>query len=211
MYEAKQIDNLSIAYQKKGNGPVLLFLHGFTVDSRMWQPQIEKLSQQFTVIAWDAPGAGQSSDPPEGFTLSDWAKCLEKLLNSLEIRSAHMIGLSWGGILAQQYYSQFPKRIKSMILADTYAGWVGSLPREELNTRVSAVLHDAVLPVDKFVSKYLPSMFSENPPKEVQENFKKVMKDFHPVGFRLMASDLSGVDTRKIFACYKSACITYMG
>ena len=66
-----KVNDLSVVYKQSGNGPVLILLHGFTIDSRFWELQIDALSEDFTVIAWDAPGAGQSSDPPETFSLSD--------------------------------------------------------------------------------------------------------------------------------------------
>ena len=64
------VNGLSVAYQKAGTGPALILLHGFTQDSRVWKAQIEGLSKYFTVIAWDAPGAGLSADPPENFEIS---------------------------------------------------------------------------------------------------------------------------------------------
>ena len=79
MLRAK-VNGLSVAYERTGDGPALVLLHGFAVDSRMWRPQIESLSDKFTVIAWDAPGAGQSSDPPETFGIGEWADCLAGIL-----------------------------------------------------------------------------------------------------------------------------------
>ena len=60
-----EVRGLPIAYQRAGRGTPLVLLHGFLVDSRMWRPQLESLANEFTVIAWDAPGAGQSADPRE--------------------------------------------------------------------------------------------------------------------------------------------------
>ena len=65
-----------IAYDLRGEGPPLVLLHGYVGDRRMWRRQIEDLSDEFTVVAWDAPGYGGSSDPPEAFPLSDFADCL---------------------------------------------------------------------------------------------------------------------------------------
>ena len=81
MLRAK-VNGLSVAYERTGDGPALVLLHGFAVDSRMWRPQIESLSDKFTVIAWDAPGAGQSSDPPETFGIGEWADCLAGILDA---------------------------------------------------------------------------------------------------------------------------------
>ena len=112
-------NNLSVAYQRNGNGPVLVLLHGFIVDSRSWEPQIKQLCEHFTVIAWDPPGTGQSEDPPDRFTISDWADCLAILLDSCGFNQAHIVGLSWGGILAQEFYHRHASRVSSLLLADT--------------------------------------------------------------------------------------------
>jgi pimeloyl-ACP methyl ester carboxylesterase len=186
-----------VAYERVGEGPVLVLLHGFSHDSRVWRPQIEALQGQFTVFAWDAPGAGRSSDPPDPFVLADWADCLAACLSSAGLERAHIVGLSWGGILAQVFYGRYPSFVESLILADTYAGWKGSLPHPLSEERLAACLRDASLPPDDFVSKYLPSMFSRSPDPETSEELAGIMRDFHPSGFRLMAKACA-VDTRNI-------------
>ncbi|MCZ7358637.1 MAG: alpha/beta fold hydrolase, partial [Candidatus Methanoperedens sp.] len=118
-----KINGLSVAYEQTGDGPALVLLHGFIIDSRMWRLQLESLSDQFTVIAWDAPGTGQSSDPPETFGIGDWVDCLAGLLDAAGVQRAHILGLSWGGILAQEFYRRHSMRVLSLVLADTYAGW----------------------------------------------------------------------------------------
>src|SRR6476659_1671489 len=90
-----EIDGLSVGYRQAGAGPPLVLLHGFLCDSRCWRSQLAALSGEFTVIAWDAPGAGSSSDPPDSFTLADWSRCLERFLDRLGIEQAHIAGLSW--------------------------------------------------------------------------------------------------------------------
>lgn len=96
-----EVNGLSVAYQRTGDGPALVLLHGFTHDSRVWRPQLEGLADQFTLIAWDAPGAGQSSDPPDTFGVSDWADSFAGFLNATGVHQADVVGLSWGGLLAQ--------------------------------------------------------------------------------------------------------------
>ena len=76
MQHAK-VNGFSIAYNRTGDEPALVLLHGdLNCDSRVWKPQITNLLADFTVIAWDAPGAVKSDDTPEQFTLDDWANCL---------------------------------------------------------------------------------------------------------------------------------------
>jgi pimeloyl-ACP methyl ester carboxylesterase len=192
------VNGLSVAYERTGNGPALVLLHGFTHDSRAWRPQLESLSDQFTVIAWDAPGAGQSTDPPETFGLGDWADCLAGLLDAAGIQRAHVLGLSWGGLLAQEFYRRHSALVMSLVLADTYAGWKGSLPEPIPEERLAACLRDASLPPSEFVPRYLGGMFSESPTQECREELASIMFDFHPVGFRLMATALAQADTRDL-------------
>jgi len=199
----KNINGISVAYWHTGHGPALVLLHGFGIDSRVWRPQIENLSNTFTIIAWDAPGAGHSADPPQSFELNDWATCLASLLDSIGIKEAHILGLSWGGILAQEFYRQYSSRVRSLILADTYAGWKGSLPPLAVEDRLATCLRDASLSPDEFVAKYLPSMFSDSVTQTVKEELANVMADFHPLGFKLMATSSAKVDTREILSTIK--------
>lgn len=192
----REVAGLSLAYQRVGDGPALVLLHGFTQDSRAWRPQLDGLADQFTVIAWDAPGAGQSHDPPEDFEIGDWAECLAGFLDAVGVHSAHVVGLSWGGLLAQEFYRRHAGRVLSLVLADTYAGWKGSLPEPIPEERLAACLRDASLPPAEFVPRYLPSMLSPSPRAEVRDELGRIMSDFHPVGFRLMAAALARADTR---------------
>ena len=198
-----KVNDLSIAYNRTGSGPVLVLLHGFTIDSRVWELQIDALSENFTVIAWDAPGAGQSSDPGETFSLSDWADCISALLDSAHVEKAHIVGLSWGGILAQEFYHRHSHRVLSLILAGAYAGWKGSLPQPVVEERLAMCLRDASLQPTAFVSKYLPGMFGDSPSPEAREKLANTMADFHPTGFRLMAMSSANADTRKILPTIK--------
>jgi pimeloyl-ACP methyl ester carboxylesterase len=193
-----KVHGLSVAYERIGNGPVLVLLHGFTQDSRVWRPQLESLSDHFTLIAWDAPGAGQSADPPETFGIRDWAHTLAGLLDTCGVQQAHILGLSWGGLLAQEFSRHYAQRVLSLVLADTYAGWKGSLPEPIPQERLAACLQDASLPPSDFVRKYLPGMFSDFPSQEVREQLAMIMADFHPLGFRLMATALAHADTRDL-------------
>jgi pimeloyl-ACP methyl ester carboxylesterase len=193
-----EVGALSVAYERAGDGATLVLLHGFTHDSRVWRPQLEDLSNQFTVIAWDAPGAGQSADPPETFGIGDWAECLGGFLDAVGIQRAHIVGLSWGGLLAQEFYRRYSARVLSLVLADTYAGWKGSLPEPIPEERLAACLRDASLPPAEFVPRYLPGMFGDSPTEETREELARIMSDFHPRGFRLMATALARADTRDL-------------
>lgn len=121
-----QVGNHSVAYRRTGEGPPLVLLHGFLCDSRCWRTQFDGLSDEFDIVASDAPGAGYSSDPKDPFTITDWAHCLAGFLDAIGAGPGHVAGLSWGGVLAQEFYRLYPERVTGFVLADTYAGWKGS-------------------------------------------------------------------------------------
>jgi pimeloyl-ACP methyl ester carboxylesterase len=197
MYRA-DVDGLSVAYARAGHGPALVLLHGFLFDSRSWRLQLEELASEFTVIAWDAPGEGRSSDPPEEFEIADWARCLAGVLDAAGVGQAHLVGLSWGGLLAQEFYRRNSDRVLSLVLADTYAGWRGSLGAATAEQRLAACLRDSMRPADEIVSRYLSGMHSPSAAPEVREELATIMSDFQPHGFRLMARALADADTRDL-------------
>lgn len=74
-------------------------------------------------------------------------------------------------------------------------GWKGSLPKPIPEERLAAALRDSSLPPSEFVAKYLPGMFGKSPTQEARDELANIMSDFHPVGFRLMATALARGDT----------------
>lgn len=190
-----RIDGHSVAYRTVGDGPPLLLLHGFLCDSRCWRMQFAELAGRFTILAWDAPGAGLSSDPPESFTITDWAEALAVFLDDAGIGRSHVLGLSWGGMLAQEFYRLYPERVDRLILADTYAGWKGSLPDDVVEKRRARCYRDAARPAAEVVPEWVPVEFFRNASTELAAEMAAVVADFHPVGFRLMAKALADTDT----------------
>jgi len=186
----------SIAYRTAGQGLPLVLLHGFLCDARVWEAQLAGLSDRFTVIAWDAPGAGASSDPPEAFSISDWAAVLREFLAAISVNQAFVLGLSWGGLLAQELYRLEPDLVLGLILADTYAGWKGSFDESVAQQRLERCVAESSLPPEEFVGIWVPvEFFTDEVPADVAGQMRAVVSDFHPHGFRLMAKALADNDT----------------
>ena len=193
-----EVDGYSIAYREAGEGEAIVLLHGFLCDSRCWRRQLAELSDRFRVVAWDAVGAGSSSEPPETFTTADYARCLVGFLDALGIERAHVVGLSWGGILAQEFYRLCRERVRSLVLADTYAGWRGSLPEPVWRERLETCVRDSTGPAGPLVARLLPGMFTDGASDAVRAELAEIMTDFHPVGFRVMSRSSAEVDTRAL-------------
>src|SRR3989442_10838627 len=113
--ERVEVEGLTIAYERAGTGPVVILLHGGISDSREWRRQIDGLRGEFTLVAWDAPGCGQSSDPPETFRMPDYAACLVSFIEALALDSPHVVGLSFGATLALELFRQRPMLPRSLV------------------------------------------------------------------------------------------------
>jgi pimeloyl-ACP methyl ester carboxylesterase len=186
--EMVEINGLQIAYERAGSGPAVVLLHGYVGDGpTTWRRQLDGLSDEFTVVAWDAPGAGRSTDPPERFGLDDYADCLARFLEGLGLDTACVAGLSFGGILGLALQRRHSALSSALILASAYAGWVGSLPPEAAEQRLRQALALADGTAEAFVATLLPTMFSKPIPRETLDDFRATMQAFHPRGFRAMA------------------------
>lgn len=189
------VDGLRIAYERVGTGPPLVLLHGGVGDGpATWRDQLDGLSDDFTVIAWDAPGAGESEDPPDSFRLPDYADCLAGFIDALSLDRPHICGLSFGGGLAIQLFDRYPVVPRSLVLAGAYTGWAGSLPPDRVEYRLELALELADGPPRQLVDTLLPTMFSDSVAQEVEDRFAASMAASHPAGTKAMARSFAEAD-----------------
>jgi pimeloyl-ACP methyl ester carboxylesterase len=170
---------LRIAYRRMGAGPLLVLVHGAAEDGRTWQRQLAALADEFTVVAWDEPGAGHSADLPEGMTLTGFADGLAALIRSLQSGPARVAGLSWGGTVVLEMYRRHPRLVEALILIDTYAGWKGSLPAEEVRRRVVAARRMLAAPREAF-DPTVPGLLAGEPSPTVLQLLAAMAADVRP-------------------------------
>jgi pimeloyl-ACP methyl ester carboxylesterase len=192
-------NGLEVAYKRVGRGPPLVLVHGAAEDGRIWQPQLDALADEFTVIAWDEPGAGRSSDVPPDFGLADYASCLAALIEALALGPAHVAGLSWGGTLAQELYRHHARLVATLILVDTYAGWKGSLAAEEVRVRVAGARQMLATPADAF-DPTLPGLFAGDPPVNVVALLEEIAADVRPCSLKTQLLVMADADQRDLLA-----------
>ncbi len=104
------------AFVKTGQGPVILLLHGMACDHTTWTSVIEKLAQDYTVIAPDLLGHGLSDKPRADYSVGGYANGMRDLITVLNIDKVTVVGHSLGGGVAMQFAYQFPERTERMIL-----------------------------------------------------------------------------------------------
>jgi len=107
-------------YNQKGQGPAVILVHGFPLDGRMWDAQVEGLSGRYRVIAPDLRGFGQSGRT-QPFSLEDLADDLHGLAEKLGALPLVLGGLSMGGYIALAYVTRYAADLKALMLIDTKA------------------------------------------------------------------------------------------
>ena len=193
------INGSQVSYRRAGSGPALVLLHGYVGDGfGTWAHELHALSDEFTVIAWDAPGFGSSFDPPESYTLADYADCLARFLMALHLDRPHVCGLSFGGGLAIELYRRHPHMLRSLVLVSAYAGWTGSLAPDVVEFRLAQALRLADLPAEDLIREVIPTLFSPGAPSEAVERFAAGMREFHPAGLRATARSFARADLRNV-------------
>ena len=150
-----RIGGVDVAYRRAGSGPPLVILPGALDDGRWWERQLRDLSDAFTVVVWDTPGCGGSSDVPGDWMLGDLADCAAAFIDVLGLAPVHLLGLSFGGALAIEVFHRHADAVRSLALVSAYAGWIGSLGFDHARGRVAAAERMAVMTDDEFVDGWL--------------------------------------------------------
>ncbi len=109
------VDGGRIYYEVSGDGHPLVFIHGFTLDGRMWAPQWVALKKRYRTVRYDVRGFGRSSRVTSAH---DPAADLLALLDHLGIAQAHLVGLSMGANIALNFAVRYPQRVAKVVAAD---------------------------------------------------------------------------------------------
>ncbi|MCP4141979.1 MAG: alpha/beta fold hydrolase [Chloroflexi bacterium] len=116
-----QTKSLQTYYEISGEGETLVFVHGLGSSSQDWKFQRDFFSKSFQVIAYDVRGHGQSEKPKGPYSVPLFAKDLAELLNELNVEKAHIVGLSMGGWIAFQFAVDYPEKLRSMTIVNSWA------------------------------------------------------------------------------------------
>jgi pimeloyl-ACP methyl ester carboxylesterase len=163
-----RIHGHDVRYRMAGEGPVILLIHGMAGSSRTWLDVMKILARDYTVVAPDLLGHGESAKPLGDYSLGAYASGLRDLLvGTLGIESATLVGQSLGGGVAMQLAYQHPELCQRLALVAS-----GGLGRE-----VSWVLRALALPGAEYV---IPPLF----PRAARRAGDKVVRFFHERGVR---------------------------
>ena len=118
---AKSTDGVRIAYEVRGKGsPALVFVHGWSCNRSFWADQMEPFSRQFTVVAVDLAGHGDSGRNRERWTIQSYGEDVAAVVKKLDLKRVILIGHSMGGDVIPEAALRLPGRVVGLIWLDTY-------------------------------------------------------------------------------------------
>lgn len=170
---------VELDYERRGSGPPLLVIMGMSGTRLHWSERfLDLLARDFEVIAYNHRGVGASMRVQSPFTIVDLAADAAALLGALEIETAHVLGFSMGGMVAQELVLAQPRRIVTLTLAGTYCGGEGSALAPLETTRI---LRDAVATRDR--EQAVQAAWQVNVSQDFASN-ERAHADFMEIGMR---------------------------
>jgi 3-oxoadipate enol-lactonase len=166
------VNGVNLAVEVQGEGPAVLFIHGYPHDRSLWTHQVESL-EGCRRIAPDLRGMGQSDAPDLGYSLATYAADLAALLDSLAIHQVVLCGLSMGGYIAFEFLRRWRSRVRGLVLMDTRAEADSAEARRARDTAAVAARESGAQAI---AESLLPTMLSPETRAKSPEVVEKVRR-----------------------------------
>lgn len=157
-----------------GTGPNVLCLHGIGSSSVAFGPQIDALAGELRFLAWDAPGYAASPDPSEPLDLDGYVDAAADVIRQQADGRAHVLGVSWGGVIAARLAARHPELVRSLVLADSSRGSGRTPAQVEAMQQRAAELE--AQGSDTFARTRGPRLVSEDASAELVERVVDTMR-----------------------------------
>lgn len=164
--------SLGVHRVERGQGQPLLCLHGIGSSSAAFAPQLAGLADEHRVVAWDAPGYGSSADPDGPPGMSGYADAVAELVKELG-EPVHLLGVSWGGVIAIQVALSYPELLRSLLLVGASRGAGRSAEAAERLRRQAELL--AQSGPEEFARQRAPALLSAHADPALVERVVETM------------------------------------
>jgi 3-oxoadipate enol-lactonase len=125
--DVAKLGDRELSYLRRGSGEPLLLIQGMAGHHNIWgEPFLSALEKDFDLVAFDNRGIGESTDVPGQFSIADLAADALGVLDAVDWDTAHVMGISMGGMIAQELVLAAPERVRSLVIGCSYCGGEGS-------------------------------------------------------------------------------------
>lgn len=129
-------NGIDFYYEIHGEGQPLVLLEGLGYASWMWEQQIKDMSKHFQVIVFDNRGVGYTDKPEMEYSIKLFADDTAQVLKALNVDKAHVLGVSMGGFIAQEFTIRYPEMVDHLVLCCTSVGGPNSIPIPEETLKI---------------------------------------------------------------------------
>lgn len=176
-----------------GSGPTVLCLHGIGSSSAAFDPQVQALASELRFLAWDAPGYAASADVEAPLSLHDYADRAADVIREHAAGPVHVLGVSWGGVIALQLALRHPELLKSLVVADSTRGSGRSL--EQARAMQSRVAELAEVGSEAFAQMRAARLLSNQAPAALVQRVQSIMSSAVRLpGYASAAASMAATD-----------------
>ncbi len=151
-------NDIRLYYETVGDGPPLLLISGLNGGTWSWYDQAPRFARHYRTITFDNRGGGRSGQPPGPYTTEQLAADALGLLDHLEVATALVLGISLGGMIAQELALAAPSRVRALVLAATHGGGAARIPPPP--EIIAVLMNNQGLSAEEIIRKDLPYFFS---------------------------------------------------
>ena len=170
------VNDIELDYEEKGNGKVLLMLHGLGSTKKDWDAQVPFFSKRYRVITLDLRGHGASTKPADAYGVRFMTEDVQAFLDELNIKKATFIGFSMGGAVAFQMAVSYPEYVDNLVIVNSGPDFnaMGTIGEELLKNRTEFLETNGLEPLAKEISF---NMFPEDHQIDLRDAFETRCRD----------------------------------
>jgi len=118
-----KVGDIDVYYEVHGDGFPLVMIIGLSANIDWWDPRVmQETSKRYKTVIFDNRGAGRTDKPKVPYTIKMFANDTAGLMDALKIECAHILGISMGGMIAQEFALNHPEKVEKLVLCSTYCG-----------------------------------------------------------------------------------------
>jgi pimeloyl-ACP methyl ester carboxylesterase len=193
MKKSLQFQQQSITYQITGSGPALILLHGFLESKMIWDNFTQKLQDEFTVIAIDLPGHGESGVLSEIHSMQLMSGIVKEVIDAENIAQAVIAGHSMGGYVALQFAADHENLLKGLVLFHSHANADTDEARENRRRTINIVNQNK----GGFIRQFIPDLFDQRHVAEYSADIEKLQEQAALMQPEAIIAALAGMRDRE--------------